>query len=181
MPSVIVIILIIFAIINSSSKKKNKAAKTAHDQTVASIKAGNEQIRESLRTAVSGAAARGPVGAYASDVVKRASAGVAPVPDGMAVGEGASLTDDEGCIGGSMPHPAEHEGTSYTDDAGCVGGSIGHGEHTSDTLYAAFRNQNAGGTAPDSAAQAARRGPDAADMRRAVVMSEILSRPVSLR
>lgn len=75
---------------------------------------------------------------------------------------GVSATDEHGCIGGSMPdHNAE--GETLTE----------HAEH----------EENRRRKLAEEAAVSAEsfRKPTAADLRRAVVMSEILDKPVSLR
>ena len=75
---------------------------------------------------------------------------------------GESKTDDHGCIGGSMP---EHEAEGET--------IAEHAQHEQN------RRQK---LAEESALSAASfRKPSAADLRRAVVMSEVLDKPVALR
>lgn len=73
------------------------------------------------------------------------------------------------------PHPHDHaEGESHSDGQGCVGGSIAHAHEESPTARRPEREQ--AGPAP-----VASRRIGAAQLRQAVVMSEILSRPVALR
>ena len=72
----------------------------------------------------------------------------------------AGGVDEEGCVGGSMEHTHE-EGESREE----------HGRH-----MAAMRARDAG-----EAAQEARPTIDAATLRRAVVMSEVLGRPRALK
>lgn len=75
------------------------------------------------------------------------------------VSQGESAYDDEGCVGGSMPH--DHaEGESHAE----------HGRHIA-AMQARDRDETA----------LARAGVDIAQLRRAVVMAEVLDRPVSLR
>ena len=78
--------------------------------------------------------------------------------------QGTSLSDDEGCVGGSMPH-THTEGESREE----------HGRHRE-----AVRRREAKEIVEQAASEreALRR---AQDLRRAVVMAEVLNRPVALR
>lgn len=73
------------------------------------------------------------------------------------------------------PQPHGHaEGESHSDGEGCVGGSIAHAHEESPAARRPEREQ--AGSAPVSG-----RRIGAAQLRQAVVMSEILGRPVALR
>ena len=87
---------------------------------------------------------------------------------------------DEDCHGGSMPH-AHTEGHSELADEECFGGSMAHG-HSEGVSRAAHAHRMAAidaraseGLAPAASAI------DATDLRRAVVMAEVLGKPKALR
>lgn len=89
-----------------------------------------------------------------------------------------------GDTGGSLPHEApDSEGKSRTYDDGCVGGSLPH-ERSVASARMKPRIQ-AADTAPillNAASPDERKSRlTAAEMRRAVVMAEVLARPVALR
>ena len=86
------------------------------------------------------------------------------------------LADEAGCVGGSIAH-TQHEGTPASgtaDGEGCLGGSLPHTQHEGGARRAPV---------PEAREEAVprRHGLTPEDMRAAVVMAEILNRPVSLR
>lgn len=86
------------------------------------------------------------------------------------------LADEAGCVGGSIAH-TQHEGTpapGMADGEGCLGGSLPHTQHEGGARRAPV---------PEAREEAVprRHGLTPEDMRAAVVMAEILNRPVSLR
>ena len=84
------------------------------------------------------------------------------------------LADEAGCVGGSIAH-TQHEGTpapGTADREGCLGGSLPHTQHEGGARRAPV---------PEARAVPRRHGLTPEDMRAAVVMAEILNRPVSLR
>lgn len=86
------------------------------------------------------------------------------------------LADEAGCVGGSIAH-TQHEGTpapGMADREGCLGGSLPHTQHEGGARRAPV---------PEAREEAVprRHGLTPEDMRAAVVMAEILNRPVSLR
>ena len=88
---------------------------------------------------------------------------------------GESYTDEEGCVGGSLPH-TEHGGLSFSDDEGCVGGSLPHAEHEGGEAVRRSENWQ------ESKVYGGRKtNVTADDMRRAVILGEILNRPIALR
>jgi len=98
--------------------------------------------------------------------------------------EGDSMMADADCAGGSMPH--DHaEGGSALEDEECAGGSMEH-QHTQGVSRAA---QNRRLSELDSRREAEHDAPDglfpktldAAAMRKAVVMAEVLGRPKGYR
>ena len=107
----------------------------------------------------------------------------APASAAKPAAEGASPVFADGCVGGSMPHEADAEGKSIAYADGCVGGSLPHDDRPP-REHATLREQS-----PDTrpvlldAASHVRSQPKltAAEMRRAVITAEVLSRPVALR
>ena len=99
--------------------------------------------------------------------------------------QGASLLDDEDCAGGSMAHD-HREGSAALDDEDCAGGSMAHthGEGV-DRAEQARRLAALDKTREERRALRAAAEPrpavSAAELRRAVVMAEILDRPKALR
>lgn len=86
------------------------------------------------------------------------------------------LADEAGCVGGSIAH-TQHEGTpapGMADGEGCLGGSLPHTQHEGGARRAPV---------PEAREEAVprRHSLTPEDMRAAVVMAEILNRPVSLR
>ncbi|HIS00330.1 MAG TPA: hypothetical protein IAA74_01865 [Candidatus Excrementavichristensenella intestinipullorum] len=86
------------------------------------------------------------------------------------------LADEAGCVGGSIAH-TQHEGTPASgtaDGEGCLGGSLPHTQHEGGARRAPV---------PEAREEAVprRHSLTPEDMRAAVVMAEILNRPVSLR
>lgn len=86
------------------------------------------------------------------------------------------LADEAGCVGGSIAH-TQHEGTpapGTADREGCLGGSLPHTQHEGGARRAPV---------PEAREEAVprRHSLTPEDMRAAVVMAEILNRPVSLR
>ncbi len=106
----------------------------------------------------------------------------APASAAKPAAEGASPVFADGCVGGSMPHGADAEGKSVAYADGCMGGSLPHDDRP--RQRAALREQT-----PDTrpvlldATSHVKSQPKltAAEMRRAVITAEVLSRPVALR
>lgn len=102
--------------------------------------------------------------------------------------EGESLQDADGCLGGSMTH-AHDAAAAHPDEEGCLGGSMAHSHTEGETrvdherhMARADAEAKADAAEPIDAAKTARErlGLTASDMRRAVVISEILGRPKAL-
>ena len=94
--------------------------------------------------------------------------------------QGASMLEDAECAGGSMPHTHD-EGHSSLSDEDCAGGSMAH-THTEGVSRAAHARRMAAIDAghpegEDILPEAI----DAAALRRAVVMAEVLGKPRALR
>lgn len=89
----------------------------------------------------------------------------APLMQEADMGEGQSHMDDAGCVGGSMQHEADdfHQGMDFHP----------HGEHS-------FRRDAQRSEDPPRV-ERVQGAISAADLRRAVILSEILDRPVSMR
>lgn len=90
--------------------------------------------------------------------------------------EGSSYRDEQGCIGGSLTHDG-HEGTGQWDEQGCIGGSLTHDTHEGSTVRTQVRPVPTETPVPRPKASAL----TPTGMRSAVIMAEILSRPVSMR
>lgn len=87
-------------------------------------------------------------------------------PAAVSISEGQSRVDAQGCVGGSMDHMDEHEADAYS--AGTA-------------LLQTASKRRAEQTRVQGLDNAPRRGLSAAQLRRAVVMSEVLSKPVAMR
>ena len=94
--------------------------------------------------------------------------------------QGASMLEDAQCAGGSMPHTHD-EGHSSLADEDCAGGSMEH-THTEGVSRAAQARHMAAIDAghPDGE-DILPEAIDAAALRRAVVMAEVLGKPRALR
>lgn len=178
----ILLFIIIIALVNKSSKKKSQAAVKAHR--------ASESTPPS--TAIRAAVSALPHVPNVLDMVNKAAEDDDPEDaEGTSFANGEGFSDAEGCIGGSITHAHEN---SFTDEAGCIGGSIPHIHEESFTDEAGC----VGGSLPHGheegspervivtadekpAAAYQPRTWNAGDMRRAVVMSEILRAPVALR
>ena len=98
--------------------------------------------------------------------------------------EGDSLLADADCHGGSMPH-THAEGGSTLDDEECVGGSMAH-SHAEGQSRAEQRRRLSDLDRRRESEQDAPEGLfpkaiDAAAMRRAVVMAEVLGKPKGIK
>lgn len=110
--------------------------------------------------------------ATAARLLREANRTAATVPEGMSTPEtptvmpsqGASLMDDEGCVGGSMAH-AHTEGETHAE----------HRRHVEALHRREAEETRAAQAAVDLAAMNVQR------MRQAVIMAEILDKPVALR
>ena len=94
--------------------------------------------------------------------------------------QGASMLNDAECAGGSMPH-THAEGHSALADGDCAGGSMAH-THTEGVSRSAHARRIAAidASRPD-AEDILPEAVDAAALRRAVVMAEVLGKPRALR
>ncbi|MBO4367858.1 MAG: hypothetical protein J5859_04020 [Clostridia bacterium] len=185
----VILAIIWFVVKNAAKKEKSGAGKkpgaavpsaaSGTRMTPEAVEARKAEIREKLRSlqsiqqAVSTPAAPAPAAAPSIHAAAAPSAAAEP-QESL---EGFSYTDEYGCVGGSMPHTSETEGMSYADEEGCVGGSMVHGHTEEVKKQSAARRQEG----KDMGTSAARGRLNASDMRRAIVMSEILSRPVAMR
>lgn len=190
----IVLAIIWFVVKNSVKKEKNNAGKkpgaaapsaaSSVRMTPEEVEARKAEIRAKLQSlqgaaqpqAVSTPAAPAPAAEIPSVKAVRPAAEPAKGDAFPEPGEGFSYEDEDGCVGGSITHPYETEGVSYSDSEGCVGGSMEHGHTSEGRLTASARKPD-----PAANASAAGRRVKASDMRRAIVTSEILSRPVAMR
>ena len=186
--SVLVVIGIILKFVNKSNKTgkgKNEKKKAAVHSIEAVEELAGEVIGEAVKKAKNYRAESGPV----QPVTEPARPITAPAPaaapalekdwDSHGHDEGASHTDDSGCVGGSLAHES-HEGLRS-------GGSLGKvkAEGPGGLAAAAAGPGNLAATAKNDAISV--QGPaeramiSAAELRRAVIMSEILREPVALR
>ena len=102
------------------------------------------------------------------------------VVGGKAPAEGDSMLADEDCHGGSMPH-AHTEGHSELADEECFGGSMAHGHSEGVSRADHARRMAAIDAKASEGLVPAASAIDAAALRRAVVMAEVLGRPRALR
>ena len=163
-------VIAIGAIVNKKSKRTNRGRASSATSTKSTVKVVTKPAKavttapaaatiESLaKTAMQNDTVRSAVAAFkefAAELTEESPKAAKPVP------QGASFTDEQGCIGGSM-HEHVEEGET-------------HAEH-------AAHMKRAAAPAPEAVQPAASlRGTSASDLRRAVIMSEILDKPVSLR
>ena len=169
-----VIVVIIAALLSSKLNKKKNARQNAFQDPVAknapihtaskpAVKASASQnaaerearlaaLREKRAERLK--AARATAAPQAVAMQPKAAQAHEPVPQGM------SLSDDEGCVGGSLPHD-HSEGESHED----------HARH-----MAAYAQREL-----DERTHEARAGLALSDVRRAVVMAEILGKPRALQ
>ena len=179
MEGLIFLLIVIFLIANSNSKKK-KTRQAAKNLPPSQLSEAQVQLMAAQARAAE-KASQPPAGKLSPEeraerirqlkekqrARRQASAETAPEPHAAPapapVIQGASALDDEGCLGGSLPH--DHtEGESRAE----------HAAH-----MAAMRARDAA-----EAAVAEPRGLadfDPRDLRRAVVISEILGKPKALR
>ena len=172
-----VIIVIVMALLSSGMKNKKNArkgviqdpvaknapihtapkpaAKAAASLSKAEREARLTQLREKRAERMK--AAKVTAAPQAVAMQAQAAQTVEPVP------QGTSLTDDEGCVGGSLPHDHE-EGEGHEE----------HARHMAD--YA--RRELDERTREEHAGHA---GLNLSDVRRAVVMAEILGKPKALQ
>lgn len=182
--SVLVVIGIILKFVNKSNKTgkgKNEKKKAAVHSIEAVEELAGEVIGEVVKKAKNYRADSGP----AQPVTEPARPITAPTPalekDWASHGhdEGASHADDTGCVGGSLAHES-HEGLRS-------GGSLGKvkAEGPGGLAAAAAGPGNLAAMAKNDAISvqgpAERARISAAELRRAIITSEILREPVALR
>lgn len=167
----LILVAILYAIISlvGKSGKKKKAApgkgRQAQPAQVKPVQAKPAQVKPAQAKP-----------AQAKPVQER-PAPVRPVPAQPTLK--ADLADAAGCVGGSIAH-TQHEGTpapGMADGEGCLGGSLPHTQHEGAPRPARRA------PVPEAKEEAVprRHALTPEDMRAAVVMAEILNRPVSLR
>ncbi len=183
MEIVAVILMIVFVLISSASKKKTNANNAANGKGAVrqAVRAAQTPVSrmgirerearmEELRQRKAARQAARAVAQPAQPTVKAPEEAAEEAFEvslnemrellNIAGASPAEGVDEEGCVGGSMEHTHE-EGESREE----------HGRHME-----AMRARDA-----EEAAQEARRTIDAATLRRAVVMSEVLGRPRALK
>lgn len=202
-----VILVVIFALVSAGDRKK-KAAKRAGQQSVTPGTAARVNTANQRPVSQMGMAERqarmAELKQKQAERAAQKAAGAEPVrPDSArasfesslndlkellevalqpAPGEGESMMADADCAGGSMPH--DHaEGGSALEDEECAGGSMEH-HHTQGVSRAAQNRRLSELDSRREAEEADRLVPtaiDAAAMRRAVVMAEVLGKPKALQ
>lgn len=178
----ILLFIIVIALVNKNAKKKSQAAVKAHRTSGSTPQS----------TAIRAAASALPHVPNVLDMIDKAAEDDPEETEGAPFANGEGFSDAEGCIGGSLPHAHE---SSFTDEAGCIGGSIPHIHEESFTDEAGC----IGGSLPhgheegslERVTAAAEEEPaapayqprtwNAGDLRRAVIMNEVLRAPVALR
>lgn len=93
--------------------------------------------------------------------------------------ESSGERDDKGTISAPVPHDAR-EGASLLDEQGCIGGSIPHDTHEGSAASVQSRSRPKEIERPGTIRHKGY-ALTPAGMRSAVIMAEILSRPVSMR
>lgn len=168
MEIILVILMIVLALVSSGSKARKQRAANGQTPPQAAKAASPAKARqaaeaeEALAKAKERARRKIEAAKQQSKRQPDVPAPPKPAPAQPTVSvsrEGMSAFDDEGCLGGSMPH-GHAEGESRAE----------HGRHVA-AMEARDREE----------AVLERKGLDARAMRRAVVMAEVLDRPVSLR
>ncbi len=202
-----VILVVIFALVSAGDRKK-KAAKRAGQQSVTPGTAARVNTANQRPVSQMGMAERqarmAELKQKQAERAAQKAAGAEPVRPGNArasfesslndlkellevalqpaPGEGESMMADADCAGGSMPH--DHaEGGSALEDEECAGGSMAH-HHTQGVSRAAQNRRLSELDSRREAEEADRLVPtaiDAAAMRRAVVMAEVLGKPKALQ
>ena len=202
-----VILVVIFALVSAGDRKK-KAAKRAGQQSVTPGTAARVNTANQRPVSQMGMAERqarmAELKQKQAERAAQKAAGAEPVRPGNArasfesslndlkellevalqpaQGEGESMMADADCAGGSMPH--DHaEGGSALEDEECAGGSMAH-HHTQGVSREAQNRRLSELDSRREAEEADRLVPtaiDAAAMRRAVVMAEVLGKPKALQ
>lgn len=202
-----VILVVIFALVSAGDRKK-KAAKRAGQQSVTPGTAARVNTANQRPVSQMGMAERqarmAELKQKQAERAAQKAAGAEPVKPGNvrasfesslnelkdllevalqpAPTEGESMMADADCAGGSMPH--DHaEGGSALEDEECAGGSMAH-HHTQGVSRAAQNRRLSELDSRREAEEAGRLVPtafDAAAMRRAVVMAEVLGKPKALQ
>ena len=164
MESLIVVLIILFIVLtNEKSKQKKRGAAPAKPQRAAR---GRESFRQRLEK-------------LKAEAEKQLQAVEEAVPDG-------SLPDGSLPDAASVLQPEIAQGVSLHDDEGCVGGSMEH-VHTEGETHAEHRRHvealRRRETEERLAAQAAAElaALNTQKLRQAVIMKELLDRPVALR
>ena len=194
MDDALIVVIALIAIIGSVIKNAKKAAKkrpgqAQKPQAAPAKGAGQkppgkamnweEAFPPELREVLAKERGKAPAKKYTLKNAPKAAPASAAKPGA----EGASPVFADGCVGGSMPHGLDPEGKSVAYADGCVGGSLPHDDRPP-RQRATLREQT-----PDTrpvlldATSHVRSQPklSAAEMRRAVITAEVLSRPVALR
>ena len=163
------IVLILILVLLSASSKKKKAGKAPQSIRQEAVKAASPAVLKA--EAVRARRAQAVAALKARQAAARQPAEAAPTPESAPIPvapaaplQGISHADEEGCLGGSMPH--DHaEGESREE----------HARHIAavDAFDAALRKERE--AEADAARERARR------LRQAVVFAEILDRPRGLR
>ncbi len=202
-----VILVVIFALVSAGDRKK-KAAKRAGQQSVTPGTAARVNTANQRPVSQMGMAERqarmAELKQKQAERAAQKAAGAEPVRPGNARAsfesslndlkellevalqpeptEGTGMLADADCAGGSMPH--DHaEGGSALEDEECAGGSMAH-HHTQGVSRAAQNRRLSELDSRREAEEAGRLVPtaiDAAAMRRAVVMAEVLGKPKAMQ
>ncbi len=178
---ILILLAVLYAVFNGAKKSGSKKKKK-----------GIEAAPEVRRTRPAPAKKPEPAAVRMERAMERAAARREGQPE-------PGMADSAGCQGGSIPH-RRHEGQpepGMADSAGCQGGSIPHDKHEGQPVPMAAKQQEIPWGSLTGACQEAprparrplaaqeapsrRSGLGPKDMSAAVVMAEILDRPVSLR
>lgn len=177
MDVLIVMLAIIYFVVASSKKngKKSSVKSTAFSQIVKKTSADSframgtfiDKINETLeddRELERPLSHASPAKLPAEKLKRRPPAEISPAAASAAVFEAQSISDDQGCIGGSLPH-TQHEGESRE-------------EHTAHMRHIQAEEQISAQT-EDIAREL--HTMNLQQLRRAVIVSEILGKPKAFR
>ena len=185
MEAIVFILIIVLSLISASTKKKKQdAAKSgsAPARPAAKPSTPRAAVEHALKEAVTqlGEAAMTPAQKQQAAESEAALAKVREIARARAAAakrQAQSLSDKP--VGAAVPSAVQ--GQSAADDEGCLGGSLPHGHEEGESREEHARHIAAMEARDKNEAALEIRGFDARQLRRAVVISEILDRPKALR
>lgn len=185
MEAITLILIIVFSLISASVKKnKQGAAKTGSAPARPAEKPAT--TRAAIERALKEAVAQLDDGAMTpaqKQQAKDAEAALAKAREKAKLRAAAKSQAQQGLPGTPVGAavPSATQGASAVDDEGCLGGSLPHGHEEGESREEHARHIAAMESRDKNEAALEIRGFDARQLRRAVVISEILDRPKALR